>query len=535
MKPLNQGSAGMRQKPLSAATDSVRVQGGNTELVGVSVHNLPSDPAKDASLQAIKARIDLLASDATAQEIRNAVLDQVAARLVDILQELQNVKAQQTSGTQNTEVTNFPLVQPISSATLDAILAVLGSPTDSVYAGGVAGTLAEVLKGIFSTLTGTVRTEAASLPLPVGAATEVTLQALTKAMQNAASSVWTDDSGAFYMQRQDVDSATGTVTITYTDAQGTVVTPGVGLRPFVAGGETSGGGTSVSFESYWTAVATAAEYVASQTLAQFSVFDTATTPPTKVMSAWVNVSTGFTLTAPPAEADIVPQANTVSVSNVVEVITQALPLPAGAATETGLASILSKVASLGALGDVAWTGTGNGSVISIAKASHDQSKAAALALGTPADTEWTGIGVGTLTSIAKRIVALLKGSAITGVAMPVGGDGNQGWLSAIYKQLSTGVSSVAMPVKSLKVFGYTIATDGSTLSWSNSIKSVSFKNAGLANAVIYDISDSGTKTNGITLEPGDVISFQAGPGETYGGFALDAQGTTVKAIVERVF
>ncbi len=187
---------------------------------------------------------------------------------------------------------------------------------------------------ILSTLSGTLKTSSASLPLPTGAATEVTLQSLLKATQNSASSVWTDNSGSYYIQKQTVDAVTGVSTISYTDAKGNPATPGAGLRP------SSSGNSDVSFESYWTAKATATGYITGQTLAQYSVYDTSTTPQTQIMSAWVNLSTGNTLRAAPPDSDIEPQSRTVVVSNVVEIFAKALPLPAGAATEAALQSIL---------------------------------------------------------------------------------------------------------------------------------------------------------------------------------------------------
>lgn len=522
----NRTGKSTKPRALSADTDSVKIEGGNAVAVDVEVKNLPADAAKETgNLQALKIRADALASEATAQAILAALVDQITQYLLA-------VKTQQTDGTHKTSVSNFPAIQPVSNAALDAMSSVLGATADPAFAGGPNATVPALLKGVIASLGGTLKTESLALPLPAGAATEITLQSLLKATQNAAQSVWVDNSGAHYIQRQTTDVATGVTTVSYTDALGNPATPGAGLRPFGADG---GSSSSVSFESYWTAKVTTSEYTAGQTLAQFSVFDTATSPATKIMSAWVNLSTGNTLTAPPPNTDIEAQANNVTVSNVVEVFANALPLPTGAATEASLQAIVSHLVVLGAFSDVAWTGVGNGSQISIAKAIHALQKAQSDVLGTTADAEWSGIGAATVNSVSKTIATSLKGAAVTGVAMPAGGGGLMGWLSAIYKQLSAGISNVALPAKTIKVFGYTLNSNNSTLYWANSIKSMSLNNRGSGDAVIYDINDSASKSNPIMLPAGETIVFQAGPGETYAGFAIDAQGTTVAAIVERAF
>lgn len=520
----NRTGKSTKPRALSADTDSVKIEGGNAVAVDVEVKNLPADAAKETgNLQALKLRADLLSSEATAQAILAALVDQITQHLLV-------VKTQQTDGTQKTEVSNFPAVQPVSNAAMDAMASALGTTADPAFAGGPNGTVPALLKGVIAALGGTLKTESLALPLPNGAATEVTMQSLLKATQNAASSVWVDDSGTHYIQRQVVDPVTGVTTVSYTDAQGNPATPGAGLKPFGASGGTS---SSISFESYWTAKVAAAEYVQGQTLAQFSVFDTSTTPATKIMSAWVNLSTGNTLTAPPPNTDIEAQANNVTVSNVVEVFANALPLPTGAASEASLQAIVSCLVALGAIGDVAWTGVGNGSQISIAKAIHALQKAQSDVLGTTADAEWSGVGAGTVNSVSKNIASSLKGAAVTGVAMPAGGGGLMGWLSAIYKQLSSGISNVALPAKTIKVFGYTLNSNNSTLYWANSIKSASFTNRGNIDAMIFDFNDAATKLNPITLPAGETVSFQASPGETYAGFVVDAQGTIVTTIVER--
>jgi hypothetical protein len=89
-----------------------------------------------------------------------------------------------------------------------------------------------------------------------------------------------------------------------------------------------------------------------------------------VMTAWVNLNTGQTLSATPPSSHLKSQDSTVTVKNAVLDVQapNGLPLPTGAATEAGLQAILSNTASIGGGGDAPWSGTGSATQIAILKA-----------------------------------------------------------------------------------------------------------------------------------------------------------------------
>jgi hypothetical protein len=88
---------------------------------------------------------------------------------------------------------------------------------------------------------GTQPVSLSTLPLPSGAATQLTLAAVQAAAEQTrdaiknsidlTNTVWTDNSGAFFVRRDRIDEGTGTITVQFTLADGTNATPGAGLRP----------------------------------------------------------------------------------------------------------------------------------------------------------------------------------------------------------------------------------------------------------------------------------------------------------------
>ncbi len=356
------------------------------------------------------------------------------------------------------------------------------------------------------------------------AARETTLQNLLRATQNIASSVWTDNSGAFFIQRQTVDQTTGQTTITYTDGQGNPATPGAGLKP------ASSGAMSLSeFASYWVAKVAGTGYAVGDSLAQLNVYDISTSPATQVMTAWINVNTGVTLTSAPPAAHIEPRANNITVANDVINIEapNGLPLPPNAAKETGGTLDAIKTAALalakettaqgmldvlGAKSDPAYGGTGAATIDAVLKGLYARLAAiearlpAAPALeagnllalangvGTKSDAEWGGSGDGTQIALLKSIYANSKPNPVV-------------------------------------IECSTITLNNVNPSAGTKIRVATFENVGSAAAIIRPVSGSGTGT--YSLGSGKTIEFRAGWNDSYIGFRVDASGTTVNAIVER--
>lgn len=156
-----------------------------------------------------------------------------------------------------------------------------------------------------------------------------------QAQLNLAATLWTDNSGAFYVRRDVIDTGAGTVTVSFTDPAGSAATPGAGLRP--AANEESLLTEQVRYDVLTTSAP--GGYTAGDVLVRSVVMDQNSSPPSVVSSFWLNISTGAVISAPNA-------AHIAEASRNVVVASSALP--AGAATEATLAAQSAKLpASLG--------------------------------------------------------------------------------------------------------------------------------------------------------------------------------------------
>lgn len=220
----------------------------------------------------------------------------------------------------------------------------IADPADEVQ-----GTLKDMADGSFAPVVYAVVSNVTTAPLPSNASTEATLIEVRDAVQlgateatlqqirdavraqvDLASTVWTDDTGTFYVRRDNIDQFTGVVTVTFTDPVGAPAAPGAGLRP------AAGGDNQVTTELF-EAVAAGAGYSIGDTLGRVLVIGLGSTPPT-VETLWLNLSTGLTLPAAPSVADIVAQAASIAATQsgvwtVAVSSAAALPLPAGASTD----------------------------------------------------------------------------------------------------------------------------------------------------------------------------------------------------------
>lgn len=155
-----------------------------------------------------------------------------------------------------------------------------------------------------------------------------------QAQVDLAATLWTDNSGAFYVRRDVIDVGAGTVTVSFTDPAGATATPGAGLRP--AANEES----LLTEQARYDVLTTGTGYTAGDVLIRSVVMDQNTSPPSVVTSFWLNLTSGAVISAPNS-------AHIAEASRNVVVASSALP--AGASTETTLAAVSAKLpASLGA-------------------------------------------------------------------------------------------------------------------------------------------------------------------------------------------
>lgn len=146
-----------------------------------------------------------------------------------------------------------------------------------------------------SNLPATQPVSAAALPLPSGAATETTLAQVRdaiKAQIALASSVWTDNSGAYYVRRESVSEGTGVISVSFVDSAGSAATPGAGLKPLASADKDV-------IEAFYDATASGTGYSTGDLLARIAIIDTMPSTPTAVY-IWMNLTTGAIIAAPSA-------------------------------------------------------------------------------------------------------------------------------------------------------------------------------------------------------------------------------------------
>lgn len=139
----------------------------------------------------------------------------------------------------------------------------------------------------------------ANLPLPLGAATDLTLQQVRdaiKAQIDIASTIWTDNSGNFYVKRDLVNEGTGAITVSFTDSLGNAVTPGAGLRPLASADKDA-------ITDYYDVLTSATGYSIGDLLARVAVLDINSGTPS-VTVIWLNLSLGTILSSSPISANI---------------------------------------------------------------------------------------------------------------------------------------------------------------------------------------------------------------------------------------
>lgn len=155
---------------------------------------------------------------------------------------------------------------------------------------------AEKLFNILIELTGGnigAATDAALKVKTSNGATEVTLTQVLNAIKaqiDVSNTLWTDNSGAYYVRLITINEGTGVTTITYTLPDGTSSTPGAGLRPL------STAEKEVTQEIYDVLIA-GTGYSLGDILCKVAVIDALASTPT-ITTFWINLTTSATITAP---------------------------------------------------------------------------------------------------------------------------------------------------------------------------------------------------------------------------------------------
>jgi hypothetical protein len=142
------------------------------------------------------------------------------------------------------------------------------------------------------------------------ASTEATLLQVRdaiKAQTAIASTIWTDDSGAYYVRKDLVDEGTGQITVAFSLADGTPATPGAGLVPVADTNKDV-------FSEFYEAIASSTDYVIGDLLARVAIVSTSNTTPAGVF-IWMNMSQGSILSTPPNPAHIHRANESIEINN----------------------------------------------------------------------------------------------------------------------------------------------------------------------------------------------------------------------------
>lgn len=176
-----------------------------------------------------------------------------------------------------------------------------------------------------------IRNVTGTVSLPTGAATETTLAQVRdaiKAQLDIASTIWTDNSGAYYVRRDIVDEGTGSISVSFVTSSGTSATPGTGLRPLATADREI-------ITDFYDVKTSGTGYSVGDLLARAAIIDPNGASPSASF-IWLNLTTGAVISAPTAahveranEEVASRQSGTWNITN----ISGTVSLPTGAATE----------------------------------------------------------------------------------------------------------------------------------------------------------------------------------------------------------
>jgi hypothetical protein len=130
-------------------------------------------------------------------------------------------------------------------------------------------------------------------------ATDATLQQVRdaiKAQINFAVSLFTDNSGAYYVRRESINEGTGVITVTFTDVSGNVITPGVGLRPLATADKDT-------ITDFYDVLVSGTGYSVGDLLSRIAILDINSGTPSASF-IWLNLTAGTILSSAPTGANI---------------------------------------------------------------------------------------------------------------------------------------------------------------------------------------------------------------------------------------
>ncbi|WP_445634594.1 hypothetical protein NSTC745_06416 [Nostoc sp. DSM 114161] len=184
--------------------------------------------------------------------------------------------------------------------------------------------------------------------LPSVAASETTLQQVRdaiKAQIDIASTIWTDNSGAFYVRRDLVNEGTGTITVSFTDPSGSAATPGAGLRPLA----TTDKDTITDFYDVLTG---GTGYSVGDLLARVAILDANSGTPAATF-IWLNLTAGTILSSAPTSANIERANESIGAR---QIGTWNFNLPAGAASQSDIQEVRDRIGNSAVSGATMPTG-----------------------------------------------------------------------------------------------------------------------------------------------------------------------------------
>ncbi|MEH2148623.1 hypothetical protein [Nostoc sp.] len=183
---------------------------------------------------------------------------------------------------------------------------------------------------------------ASNLPLPNGAATDVVLQQVRdaiKAQLDIASTIWTDNSGAFYVRRDLVNEGTGAITVSFTDPSGSTATPGAGLRPLATTDKDT-------ITDFYDVLTNGTGYSVGDLLARVAILDANSGLPAATF-IWLNLTNGTILSSAPVSANIERANENVGAR---QIGTWNFNLPTGAASQTDIQEVRDRIGNTAVTG-----------------------------------------------------------------------------------------------------------------------------------------------------------------------------------------
>lgn len=233
------------------------------------------------------------------------------------------------NGTTGLVITPAPPSSDLGSIISSSNVAVTSLPPLPSGANTI-GAISNASFGISGSLPAFASTPTVNIGTTGAIATDSTLQQVRdaiKAQIDIASTIWTDNTGTFYVRRDLVNEGTGTITVSFTLPDGTAATPSAGLRPLATVDKDV-------LSDYYDVLIAGTGYAIGDLLARVAIIDANGASPTSTF-IWLNLTAGTILGTAPSSANIeranetigARQSGTWNITN----ISGTVSLPTGAA------------------------------------------------------------------------------------------------------------------------------------------------------------------------------------------------------------